>query len=184
MKKQILLIIGAVIIVILGFGIYKFNFTNSDIYVQNGAQINEHDGIYVVDGKVIILKNGISEVEAAPGSASKIITRYFGNDIESDLNADGMKDRAFFITQQTGGSGTFYYVVALLKTPNGNMGSHAFFLGDRIAPQSINMEEGKDIVVVNYADRKPTESFAVAPSEGKSVWLQLDIKTMKFSKVK
>ena len=64
-------------------------------------------------------------------------------------------------------------------------------MGDRIAPQTINIDEGKttngtsrqNVIVVNYTDRKHGESFAVAPSVGKSIWLKLDPKTMQFGEV-
>jgi hypothetical protein len=44
---------------------------------------------YILDGNSVTLKDGISEVEAAPGSASKITTRYFGNEVVHDFNGDG-----------------------------------------------------------------------------------------------
>lgn len=184
MKHTLIFVLVLIILtlLVLGAGIIKFNTTNSDIYNQNGTQINVHDGTYQINGQSITLKNGISEIEAAPGSASKIITRYFGNDVEADLNNDGVKDRVFLVTQETGGSGTFFYVVARVNTPSGGVGSDAVFLGDRIAPQSTNMGKG-NVVVVNYAERKPGEAFTVQPSEGKSKWLLLDPKTMQFGEV-
>ena len=193
--KKILIILGVVILMIVGFGIYKFNFTNDDIYVadNNGKiqQINTHDGVYKIAVQKVTLANGISEVPAAPGSASKIITKYFGNDLKHDINDDGVMDDIFLVTQDTGGSGVFYYVVALVSTPSGTVGSEGFLLGDRIAPQSINIDEGKtvkgtnrqNVVVVNYAERKAGEAFTVAPSVGKSIWLKLDPKTMEWGVV-
>jgi len=184
MKKIsiILLILIALVVVVLGFGIYKFNFTNDDIYTDNGKQINIHDGTYNINGQNVTLKNGISEISTIPDSASKTITRYFGNDIKHDFNKDGREDLAFILTQETGGSGVFYYVVALLNTTNGPIGSQGTLLGDRIAPQSTNSGEG-DIIIVNYADRKAGESFAIQPSFGKSMYLLLDTKTMQFGEV-
>ena len=129
------------------------------------------DATYQIDGKSIALVNGLSEADAAPGSASRIITRYFGNDAIGDLNGDGKKDVAFLLTQDTGGSGTFYYVVVALRTASGYQGTNAVLLGDRIAPQTTNIENG--MVVVNYADRKPDESFAIEPSVGISKYLEV-----------
>jgi heat shock protein HslJ len=137
---------------------------------------------YVIDGKPVTLKDGISEIEAAPGSTSKIVTKYFGNEVTHDFNGDQRDDVAFIITQETGGSGTFFYVVAALNTQAGYVGSDGVLLGDRIAPQTTSIGKG-NIIVVNYADRKPSESFAVQPSIGKSIWLLLDTKTMKFGEV-
>jgi len=190
MKKYIS-ILFLLVLIILGIGIYKFNFTNEDIYTENGEQINAHDGTYIIDGSEVTLNNGISEVSAAPGSASKIITKYFGNDLKHDLNDDGMEDKVFIITEETGGSGTFYYVVALLDTINGPVGSDGFLLGDRITPQTINIDEGEtsigtkrqNVIVVNYLDRKEGESFATVPSTPKSIWLKLDPTTMQFGVV-
>ncbi len=110
-------------------------------------------------------------MEAAPGSASKIITRYFGNDASGDLNGDGKADIAFLLTQTNGGSGTFFYVVVALKTDTGYLGTNAVFLGDRIAPQTTEIQGST--VIVNYADRNPGEAFDVAPSLGVSKYLQV-----------
>lgn len=121
---------------------------------------------FEVEGIMVSLVNGISEVEAAPGSAIKIVTKYFGNEAFGDLNGDGKEDVAFLITQDGGGSGTFYYIVAALKTETGYQGTNAIFLGDRIAPQTTQIENG--LIVVNYADRKPDEPITAQPSVGVS----------------
>ncbi len=122
------------------------------------------DLTFNIDGRLVVLVNGKSEVESAPGSASKTTTMYFGNDVKGDFNGDGKEDRAFLITQSTGGSGTFYYVATTL-------GGNALVLGDRIAPQTTEFRNGK--IIVNYADRKPGEPMTTAPSVGMSryfVW--------------
>jgi len=119
------------------------------------------------------------------------VTRYFGNEINHDLNDDGLEDVVFLLTQETGGSGTFFYLVAALNTPNGYIGSHAFYLGDRIAPQTTHIDESlttmgtnrKNVIVVNFAERLPGEPFTTKPSIGKSVWLKLDPDTMQFGVV-
>lgn len=124
------------------------------------------DTSYLIGSRYVTLKDGLSEVEAAPGSASKITTKYFGNDATGDLNGDGQLDVAFVLTQSPGGSGTFYFVVAALKTPAGYVGTPAVLLGDRIAPQSTSYKDGA--VTVNYADRKPGEPMTAQPSVGVS----------------
>lgn len=137
---------------------------------------------YKIDGRLIKLKNGKSEIESAPGSASKIITSYFGNEVRRDFDGDGREDSIFLLTQETGGSGTFFYVVPALNTATGFVGGEALFLGDRIAPQTTEIGKN-DIIIVNYAERKPGESFDVRPSMGKSIWLKLDPKTLQFGEV-
>lgn len=129
------------------------------------------DATYLIEGQPVTLVNGLSEIEAAPGSATKITTRYFGNEATGDLNGDGLDDVAFLLTQTTGGTGTFFYVVVALQTTTGYQGTNAFLLGDRIAPQTTRIENGT--LVVNYADRNPGESFDVAPSLGVSKYLQV-----------
>jgi hypothetical protein len=114
----------------------------------------------------VTLVNGVSETEAAPGSASKIVTRYFGNDATGDLDGDGAPDIAFLLTQSGGGSGTFYYVVVALRTTNGYRGTNAVLLGDRIAPQTI-LINGSDLIV-NFSDRKAGEPMSTSPSVGVS----------------
>jgi len=118
-------------------------------------------------------------------------TKYFGNEVRHDLNDDGREDVAFLLTREPGGSGTFFYAVVALNTLTGYVGSEAFFLGDRIAPQPITIDEGltsrgtyrQNVIVVNYADRLPGEPFTARPSMGKSVWLKLNPETMQFGEV-
>ncbi len=130
------------------------------------------NGTYVLDGKSVTLVSGRAESEAAPGSASMIVTQYFGNEASGDLNGDGVPDVAFLLTQSGGGSGTFFYVVAALKTPTGYQGTNAVLLGDRIAPQTTQIENGK--IIVNYADRNPGEPMSTRPSIGVSKYLRVE----------
>lgn len=184
-----LLILGVVVAVLVG----GFFILNSYVYnaKQPVAAADYKDAEYVIEGERVKLEDGVSETEAAPGSAAKVVTRYFGNEVRHDLDDDGREDVAFLITQETGGSGVFFYLVAALNTPDGYVGSHAFFLGDRIAPQTTEIDEGKtsrgtnrqNVIVVNYAVRLPGEPFTARPSLGKSTWLKLDPATMQFGEV-
>lgn len=120
---------------------------------------------YIVEGKPVTLVRGMAETDAAPGSATKIVTLYFGNEVRKDLDGDGREDVAFLITQERGGSGTFFYLVGALNKPDGIHGTEAYLLGDRIAPQTT--ESGSDrSVVVNYAVRPPDAPFSQSPSIG------------------
>ncbi|MEK7215128.1 MAG: hypothetical protein AAB289_06005, partial [Chloroflexota bacterium] len=119
----------------------------------------------------IPLTEGASAIDAAPGAASKITTRYFGNEVAGDFNSDGASDVAFLLTQETGGSGTFYYVVAAIRGNDGYRGSNAVLLGDRVAPQTPEFRNGK--IVVNYAQRKSGEPMSARPSVGVSKYLKV-----------
>ncbi len=137
----------------------------------------------MIDGKRVQLVNGVSEVEAAPGSAAKIVTRYFGNELSTDLNNDGRNDVVFIITQVSGATGVFYYAVAALNTEAGIQGSDGYLLGDRIAPQTTELSPNpahKNVIVVNYADRASGEPMTTLPSVGKSVYLKLDVPNMQW----
>lgn len=127
---------------------------------------------YLIEGSFIPLTDGIFEAEIAPGLATKITTRYFGNEAIGDLNNDGKSDVAFLLTQDTGGSGTFFYIVVALQTTSGTEGSNAILLGDRIAPQNTTIENGR--ITVNYADRNPGEPFTTQPSLGVSKYFKIE----------
>lgn len=136
------------------------------------------DATYRIEGVETTLVDGVSETSAAPGSAETITTTYFGNEAKTDLNADGNEDVVFLLTRSTGGTGVFYYLVAALKADNGYVGSGAYFIGDRIAPQTTTVENG--VIVVNYADRKEGATFADIPTEGKTLKLSFDTITLQF----
>jgi hypothetical protein len=135
---------------------------------------------YTINGQPVTLVNGVAEQPAAPGSAEKIVTQYFGNAVEVDLNGDGRMDSAFLLTQTTGGSGTFFYAAAAIQNPDGTyQGTNAILLGDRIAPQSTNVDPNNPAqFVVNYADRKPGEPMSAQPTQGVSKTFKLDNGTL------
>jgi heat shock protein HslJ len=137
---------------------------------------------YSIAGQTVRLVAGVAETAAAPGSAAKIVTRYFGNEVRGDLNADGREDIAFLLTQESGGSGTFFYAVAALDLPSGLVGSQGVLIGDRIAPQSTELRPD-GLIVINYADRAPREGFSSAPSVGKTIWLRLNPTTLRLGEV-
>lgn len=130
------------------------------------------DSTYLIENELITFKNGLSEIEIAPGSASKRVTKYFGNEAVGDLNNDKKPDTAFLLTQESGGSGTFFYVAVLLSSEKGYVGTNAILLGDRIAPQNTEIKDGK--IIVNYADRKMGEPFSTAPSVGISKYFKIE----------
>ncbi len=178
MKKSLLVVgVGALILVAAFYALNAFIYEEKQAYAANDYK----DGEYMIDGQPVRLVDGVAETEAAPGSASKIKTRYFGNELKTDLDGDGREDVAFLITQSGAGSGTFFYVVGALNTERGYVGTDAYFLGDRIAPQNINMSTNPRhvrVIVANYADRTAGEPMTARPSMGKSAYLKLDVSNM------
>jgi hypothetical protein len=133
---------------------------------------------YSVDGNSVTLLNGRAEEEVVVGSAIKKVTVVWGETNWVDLNGDGKEDVVFLLTQNMGGSGTFYYVVVALGGENHKIvGTNAILLGDRIAPQNINIENG--IIMVNYAERRKDEPMAATPSVGATKYLVVINGTLK-----
>lgn len=124
-----------------------------------GTQLAGGDGLFLSDGVPIVLP---SELEGTN-------VQYFGNEAVGDFDKDGRDDRAFIITQQTDGSGTFFYVLVMRATDDGYAPTKAFFLGDRIAPQSTSVRDG--LLDVSYATRLPDEPMTAEPTVGKSLTL-------------
>lgn len=181
MKKSKIIFgtIGVFIILIISVGIYKFNFTNGGDVIPKNDPLNL---TYKISGKDYTLVNGRVEKEIAPGSASKEIVMAFGEPVYADLDGDGVADDAvMYITQETGGSGTFFYVVEVINKDGVFKGTDAMFIGDRVAPQNINIIDGR--AVANFAERKAGESFAVPPSVGKSIYIKLDTEKMQLGEV-
>lgn len=180
MKKALIGAFAGIILIVGSFFVF-----NS--YIHKETQIiavsDYKDGAYLIEGQRVKLENGVAITEATPGSASKIITRYFGNELKTDLNGDGREDVAFLLTQERGGSGTFFYAVAALNTDKGYVGSDGYFLGDRIAPQSTNESQNprhRYVVVFNYAVRPSGVPMTAQASLGKSVYLKLNPATMQW----
>lgn len=175
-------------VVVLGVavsaGVYAFS------YHQRIAQTSDKDGglftdykngTYVVGDKEVKFTDGKSEVAIVPGSAAQTVTQYFGNEVRGDIDGDTDEDVAFLITENSGGSGTFFYLVAALSEDGGYRGTSAVLIGDRIAPQTSEYKDG--LVIVNYAERKPDEPMTAQPSVGKSLHLKYDLTTNSFGEV-
>jgi hypothetical protein len=145
-KKNIT--IAIIVIILIAATLY---FIKKPTVIEGQVFTDYKTGVYVIDREAIVL-----------GTKG---TTYFGNEAKGDINKDGIDDVAFLITDQSGGSGTFYYVVAALGTSDGKfVGTNAKLLGDRIAPQSTWIDEGD--IAVSYADRAEGEPFTTAPSQG------------------
>lgn len=183
MSKSLIGVIAVIVVLVGGYSLLNSRVPEREQSITMASYKNVS---YMIDGKLIQLENGMAESEAAPGSASKITTRYFGNELETDLDGDGLEDIAFILTQDRGGSGTFFYAVAARNTGGGYVGSDGYLLGDRIAPQSTDVSQNprhRYVIVFNYADRAAGEPMTTPPSVGKSAYLKLDPSTMQWGVV-
>ncbi len=185
MNKKLL---GAIIIVIGLVSLALFKFGASSLVVDKTGKTTFSDdyknATYTIEGKEVKLIDGVSETPATSDSASVVTTKYFGNELVADLDGDGREDVAFIVTQDSGGSGTFFYGVVALNTPQGYVGSEGYLLGDRIAPQNTNLssdEIHRHVVIFNYAERLPGEPMTARPSVAKSVYVKIDPDTMRWA---
>lgn len=179
MKKYI---ITLVFVLILVGGFYSFNNYIYNEKQGEGLPQDFKEITFTISGEPVTLVRGIAQVVTQLGGSSMTTIRYFGNEVEHDIDGDGKEDVVFLITQETGGSDTFFYAVGALNREGGYLGTQAVYIGDRIAPQTTEKGEGRQIVV-NYADRAFGEPFTKEPSIGKSLHLLLDIDTLQFGEV-
>lgn len=124
---------------------------------------------YSIEGKNVTLINGESE----DGT-----TTMFGEPTTGDLNGDGANDAGVILVVTGNGSGTFYYAAAALNntTTYTYDGTNAIILGDRISPQTKDIQD--QIYVVNYADRAEGEPMATDPSVGVSKYFEVNGSTL------
>lgn len=132
---------------------------------------------YAIDGRPIVLKNGEAKEEAAQGSAILETTRILDATTTGDLNRDGLRGIVVLLVQNAGGSGSFYYVAAVLGVKDGYRATNALLIGDRVMPQATEVHDGT--IVVNYKERYPWESFAVLPSVSRTRYFLVENDELK-----
>lgn len=139
-----------------------------EVVVENNevATNNPRNATYIVDDQPITLEDGVSTIEISPDSTAQVVTKYFGNEVSADFDANGTQDTAFIMVQETGGSAVFFYLAVALRDGNEFKGLNTVYLGDRIAPQTTEYINGK--ILVNYADREEGDPFTEEPTVGVS----------------
>jgi hypothetical protein len=109
------------------------------------------------------LQRGLFEAEAAPGSASKIRIQLMETPRASgDLNDDGADDKVVILNAETGGSGAFTYLAAVLYENGEAKPVASVLLGDRIQLRTIGIDHG--IIRVTLLTRRPDEPMTAAPT--------------------
>lgn len=173
-KKQIILLVSLIILLMVIYAtLTDSNNKDSFLGIANMSPFNARNSSFMINEDQISLKNGYQEkVVKKDGVNNTITTRYFGNEEVGDLNRDGENDYAFMVVNNSGGTGTFYYAVIALSNTDGRYYARSYFLGDRIAPQSSNIQSNK--YVVNFATRKLGQSFVEQPSVGQTMTFEVD----------
>ena len=107
------------------------------------------------------LEDGEFREPLAPGSAGELIIQ-LGKWATGDLDGEGGDDAAAITIEQTGGSGTFYFVHALVGEDGDLRDAGVAFLGDRIRVEGVSIHNGA--ITVALLDRAPDAAMASQPT--------------------
>lgn len=123
-------------------------------------QIDPANARYRLGTDVVTLVEGRRDIEAAPGSASRITTQLTDRRSYGDIDGSA-SDAAVVLTHSTGGSGTFSYLGFQSGAQPASVGP-TVLLGDRVTVTNLAIAHGR--IMVTYLDRRPNEPLAIAPS--------------------
>ena len=115
---------------------------------------------YQIARDTVTLASGRAERDAAPGSASKIVTTLSDKRATGDVDGAGRPDAVAVLVHQPGGSGTFYYIAALLNGASGP--TPVVLLGDRVVVTAVRLD-GRT-VVVELLDHASGQPLAASPT--------------------
>lgn len=165
------------VIILTGFTFLGGSFWggNWEMTYARQPDMNRTDPLntaYNVENEPVVLVHGRSEKSTFDESATKTITTVFGEPVYGDLDNDGDDDAALILVTDPGGSGTFYYVAAAISLEGVYRGSNAVFLGDRVAPKNIRIQNG--VIFLSYAFRKPEDPMSASPSHDQSMVLTFE----------
>jgi hypothetical protein len=91
-------------------------------------------------GGVVQLINGKFEQQYEGGASGVVVD--LRDSLPGDLNGDGVADAAAILTVNTGGSGIFYQLAAVLASPSGPLHTATAFLGDRVMIDQFSIQDG------------------------------------------
>lgn len=117
---------------------------------------------FTIERDTVTLVNGRAEREAAPGSATKVTTTLVDQRATGDVDGDGRPDTVVVLMHQPGGSGTFYYVAALLNVTGRVSATPAVLLADRIKITGVKLDG--HTIVVDLLDRTAGQPLTSSPS--------------------
>jgi len=100
---------------------------------------------FTQSGKALLVDGEYRE-PAAPGSALETVVTFTGNMAAGDLNGDGTPDAAVVLATNTGGSGTFMDLAAVVVQRGAPVNVAVGSLGDRVKINSLAIQE-RTIVV-------------------------------------
>jgi hypothetical protein len=92
---------------------------------------------YTIGGKEITLVDGQYENQAEYTSVMLVPPAATG-----DLNGDGVDDAAVILADNTGGTGTFEYLVPVIDEAGEMVSGEAVYLGDRVRIETMTIADG------------------------------------------
>jgi len=117
------------------------------------------------------LHGGQYEMSTGAG-ASQVVQAFYQTAAFGDLDGDGVGDAAVVIATQTGGSGSFYYLVAMADRDGQPVQLGQEFLGDRV--QVISMEIRDGAIIVDMKVSAPDDPLCCPSSEVQRVYQLAD----------
>ncbi|MCU0503113.1 MAG: Gmad2 immunoglobulin-like domain-containing protein, partial [Anaerolineae bacterium] len=119
--------------------------------LKNGTYLSE----YVPAGKVT-LKNGKFEQSTGAGATQKVVVSMIEPVALGDLNGDKVSDAAVILATNTGGSGIFYDLHAVLNEGGKPVDVSSVPLGDRVQIRSLTITDGVIVVsMITHGQNDP-----------------------------
>lgn len=180
--KRIILLIFVLFILVGGYFASNYQPAGTASTPAETKPVYDTKNIsFTIDGETISLVDGVSSAPLMAGSETLRTVNYIGDALSHDIDGDGDLDAVFLVSENSGGSGTFYYAVGAINEPTGYVATEALIVGDRISPQSVAAGEGS-LVLVNYKDRNFDDPMTVEPAVDKVLQLKYSTEDNKFDK--
>ena len=101
----------------------------------------------VTDDGTLTLTDGVYSAPTAPGAASLVFVTSGWAPVFGDFNGDNITDAAVILVANTGGSGTFYYLHAVLNQGGVPQNVAYTLLGDRVVLNAVEIAPDGTIAV-------------------------------------
>lgn len=155
--------------------------TDPNVALEKSLANAEYPIDFSSSGKVK-LADGLFQEQAAPGSSTKnIVALLFEKTAWGDLNHDGKKDAVVILAADGGGSGTFFYLSAVLNKEAVMMPVDATLLGDRVEIDTVKIDANGNIII-ELLTRAENEPMSSAPSIKTNV--EFSLENNKLHKIK
>ena len=138
----------------------------------------EYQSEFTANGRAK-LTNGTYKEKILPDSATEVIIKLGDQNAIGDLNGDGAGDAAAILIYNSGGSGTFRHLAAVLNQKGAPKHVASELLGDRVKIKSVSIESGQiavEMLTHGPGDPMPSPSLSVTRTyrlqEGKLVLIE------------